>query len=322
MKNALIACLFCCCAAFGLQARNFKPAAPSAADVFSGEGTPVVAEGDIDGDGVKDLAVAVPGYVDGTNFAFYFGNAQGGYTLFRDYETDVYGDRIDLSITDKGVVRIAYEFSAGADIFLFRFENGDFRLIGGKEDRHRTPEDYDISYNYLTGKMIRTEGKGRSRTSTTLGMPAQPKILFGWIPLRYDMLGYLVEENEEGAMSPDDMLVMGIFRVMQSNEMLFWHFCDYENPYRDPVPGQGGWTASDEHMSPGSYNFFATLDITRQADGSYLLELSETSVDRSFESELNEDLSNMPENAYEEESSETTWVFRDGRFTELPSPQA
>lgn len=315
MKNTFFACLLCCCVATSLQAQNFKQTAASARAAFTGEGTPVVAEGDINKDGVKDLVVAVPGYVDGCNFAFYFGNGKGGYTLFRDYETDVDGDKIDISVNDKGVVRIEYGISAGADIFLFRYENGDFRLIGGKKDRHKTPEDYDISYNYLTGKMIRTTGKGQGRKSETLDMPRQPKILFGWIPLHYDMLDYLTEETEDGAISPDDMLVMGIFRVMQSNEMLFWHFCDYENTYHDPMPSQGGWVANDEHMSPGSYNYISVLNITKQKDGSYLLELDESYTDRSFESELNEDLSNMPENAYQEDRSETTWVFKDGKFT-------
>ena len=199
------------------------------------------------------------------------------------------------------MVRIQCDADEGSDIFLFRWEGGDFRLIGGKEDRHKSEADYDISYNYLTGKMIRTDGKGKSRKSQTLDMPKQPKILFGWIPLEYSALGYLVEtpEMEEDPLSPDDMLAWGIFRVMQANEMLFWHFCDWENPYHDLHPdgdeGEGFWYADDEHMSPGSYNAWSSLSIQKLADGSYDIDLTESFYDRSYEALFDEDMSNIDE---------------------------
>ncbi len=323
MRRTFLSLLLCCFAG-SLSAQSFNRSIATADKAFVGEGTPVIAEGDINKDGIKDLVVAVPEVFHGKNFAFYFGQKEGGYTLFRDYLTDVYGSEVKLSVTDKGVVRIEYDFDVGADIFLFRYENGDFRLIGGKEDRHLTTFDYDVSYNYLTDKMIRTEGEGRSRQSETLDMRKLPKIHFGWIPLRYDMLHYLVEDNEDWEMDDEDILVMGIFRVMQSNEMLFWHFCDYENPYRDPTPTDWGWYAYDDHMSPGSYNYFATLDITKQADGGYLLGMSESSTDRSFESEIDWDAEEieLPDDAYEEVTSESAWIFKDGQFVEVELPGA
>ena len=145
------------------------------------------------------------------------------------------------------------------------------------------------------------------------------------------MLGYLLETPAEDdyIMTPDDMLAMGIFRVMQANEMLFWHFCDWENPYRDPHPdGDSFWYAEDEHMSPGSYNAWSSLEIEKLADGSYVIDLTETFYDRSYEILFNEDLSNidevMEENESEEETTRSRWIFKDGQFIpqDIPEPVA
>ena len=212
MRNTFLF-LFLCCFAGSLSAQSFNRSIATADKAFVGEGTPVIAEGDINKDGIKDLVVAVPEVYQGKNFAFYFGQKQGGYALFRDYLTDVVGHEIKISVTDKGVVRIEYDIDLGADIFLFRYENGDFRLIGGKEDRHLTSFDYDVSYNYLTNKMIRTEGEGSSRKSETLDMRKLPKIHFGWIPLRYEMLNYLVEDDEDWERDDEDILALGRTRT-------------------------------------------------------------------------------------------------------------
>ena len=316
MKRILIPVLCVLMASGSLLAQNFKPSGASAAALWTREGeTPVTVGGDINKDGISDLVMVVPDCLAGENFAFYFGDDKGNYTLFRDYEVSLSG-RPGITITDKGVVRIQIDRDEGADIFLFRFENGDFRLIGGKEDRHKSMH-YDVSYNYLTGKMIRTDGEGKGRKSTTLDMPGMPKIRFGWIPLQYDMLKYLLSEGEDSG-DMEYLTVMGIFRVMQAGGMLFWHFCDYENPYRDPTSAENGWHAYDDHMSPGSYNYFATLDISKQEDGSYLLEMGEWSEDRSYETLFNEDMSNVDEvlenTEIEETESETAWIFKDGKF--------
>ena len=291
--------------------------------------TVVSVEADFNKDGVKDLVIALGGYYPGSNVAFYFGDRQGNYNLFRDYDVSFYGDKIGLSVTDAGVVRFQLDGDAGADIFLFRWQDGDFRLIGGKKDRH-VSERYDESYNYLTGKMIRTEGEGRSRKAVTTDMPEQPVINFGWIPLEYDMLGYLVEEPEDVnyEFMPDDMLVWGIFRVMQANEMLFWHFCDWENPYRNPWRAEEDrWNASDDYMSPGSYNSYSELGISKIEDGAYLIELYESYTDRSFEADIDwesDEEIELPDDAYEAETSDYRWIFRDGQFIEqeIPEPVA
>lgn len=291
------------------------------------------AQADVNKDGVYDIVIALNSYYSGSNVAFYFGDNKGNYNLFREYETDMFGSNIDVSITNKGVVRFQLDDAGdgGSDIFLFRWQDGDFRLIGGKKDRHKS-EHYDESYNYLTGDMIRTDGEGKNKKSVTTHMPEQPAINFGWIPLRYDMLGYLLETPAEDdyVMTPDDMLVMGIFRVMQANEMLFWHFCDWENPYRDPHPdSEGGvWYADDEHMSPGSYNAWSSLSIVKLPDGSYDIDLTESFYDRSYESMFDEDLSNvdeiMEEYGSEEEVSRSRWIFNDGQFfpQEIPEDPA
>ena len=321
MKKTILTLALCCLAAGSLYAQVFNPTATSAGAVCSEDRTVVSAEGDINKDGVKDLVAVAKGNYSWVGFAFYFGEKQGGYTLFRDYDAELVADDIKLSITDKGVVRIELVYESAADIFLFRYEGGDFRLIGGKKDRHKSSEDYDISYNYLTDKMIFTDGSGKGRKSTTLDMPKLPKIHFGWIPLRYDMLDYLTEEpgedSEEDPLDPDDILVMGIFRVMQAHEMIFWHFCEYDNPYHDPRPSDTGWYAEDEHMSPGSYNYYGAMTITKRPDGSYEIDLTESTTDRTFESSIDWEAEEveLPEGAYEEELTRTVWVFKDGKFT-------
>ena len=325
MKTFILPALCALTLATGtLQAQNFNRTAASAGEIFPLENTLVMAEGDMNKDGVKDLVVMAEGYLEGTNFAFYFGNKQGGYTLFRDYEIGLRDD-VELSVTAQGVARIQANRTDGADIFLFRYEGGDFRLIGGKEDRHKSSDDYDISYNYLTEKMIRTDGHGSGRKSETLDLPKLPKIHFGWIPLDYDMLAYLVQGGSEGEdLDPDSVLVMGIFRVMQANGMLFWHFCDWENPYRDPVGSEEGWYAYDDHMAPGSYNYWATLEISKLPSGSFQLDMDESMYDRSYEALFNEDMSNideiMEEYETEEETGSCRWIFKDGRFTEVERP--
>ena len=330
MKNILISvlCALLLLPQTGVLAQDFKATGASALDLYDpGEEQSVVsAEGDMNKDGVKDLVLFVTGFASGDNFAFYFGDGHGGYKLFRSYPVGL-RENVKLSVTDAGVARIQHDLEEkGADIFLFRFENGDFRLIGGKEDRHVSAH-YDISYNYLTGKMIRTDGEGKSRKSATLEMPAMPKIHFGWIPLNYDMLAYLLEESEDGPMAPEYLEVLGIFRVMQDLEMLFWTFCDWDNTYHDPMEDDetDGWIAFDSYEAPGSYNAYSQLSLIKAKDGSYNIRLSESFYDRSYEQYFNDDLSNidevMEEHEKDEEVSETSWVFKDGKFSELATAE-
>lgn len=325
MKRIILAFALCGIATAAWSQSNFPEYGNSAAELFTEKDmTPVTAEADINKDGIKDLVIAAPEIYDGLSIAFYFGQKEGGYGLFRAYSLSL-PEKTGITVTNQGVVRFQCDIDGGSDIFLFRYEKGDFRLIGGKKDRHAS-EHYDESYNYLTGKMIRTDGEGGSRKSVTTDMPKMPVINFGWIPLKYDMLGYLLDDTESGPSDTEDMLVMGIFRRMQDEEMLFWHFCDYENPYRNPSCAEDGtWYADDEHMSPGSYNAWSSLEIAKLEDGAYRLDLSETTQDRSYEALFNEDLSNvdeiMEEYGAEEESSRSCWIFRDGIFYVQDSAQ-
>ena len=320
MKRSILSLLALCAALSAWGQPNFLKSGKTLADVCTVKDKELVtAEADINKDGVSDLVIAIPAEYDNFNFAFYFGEAGGGYEEFRSYALHLPGN-LGVTVTDKGVVRIQCDREDGSDVFLFRYEKGDFRLIGGKKDRHKS-DHYDVSYNYLTGKLIRTDGEGKSRKSSNGDLPALPVINFGWLPLNYDMLDYLAEEPEDGPMSADDILVMGIFRRMQDEDMLFWHFCDWENPYHDPHPDSedGGWYAEDEHMSPGSYNAFSSLTFRKIRDGEFYIHLSESFYDRSYESLFNEDLSNvddiMEEYETEEETSEEEWTFFNGWFT-------
>ncbi|MBR0073643.1 MAG: hypothetical protein IJP95_07375 [Bacteroidales bacterium] len=311
----------------GLYSQNFKQSGKTASELYTKKATSTLsAQGDFDKDGIKDLVIFVEqDYTetgDGNTFAFYLGNAQGGYSLFRAYNVSLSGNS-KITVTDKGVVRIESPTDGnGSDVFLFRYQDGDFRLIGGKKDRHHS-EHYDESYNFLTGKMIRTSGEGKGKNSATSQMQPMPKLNFGWFPLCFDMLDYLFK-NEEENQDMEYQTVMGIFRVMQANQMLFWHFCDYQNPYRNPHGSNGQWLADDELLKPACYNSFSSLSIKKQNNGTYLIELSETFEDRSYEQQFNEDLSNIddveiPDNT--EQTSFTKWTFKNGQFIQLTATE-
>ena len=330
MRKILLTAAFCSFALAAWSQPVFQQRGKSVEELHEARPGEIVvtAQGDINKDGFKDLVIAFTGTYHDSDFAFYFGDKEGNFNLFRDYTVDMYGYETGITINDKGVVRIQRDRDGDADIFLFRWQDGDFRLIGGKKDRHASGH-YDESYNYLTGKMIRTDGEGKGRKSVTSDMPKQPVINFGWIPLCYDALDYLIEtpEGYDSDLSPDDMLVWGIFRVMQANEMLFWHFCDWENPYRNPSPGEDNrWGADDEHMSPGSYNYWATLGFEKLVDGTYLIDLTEGFYDRSYEQYFNEDLSNIDEvmEQYEKEERVDSylWIFKKGQFIPQEVPES
>ena len=262
---------FLICGITAVDAQIFKPSGKTIADLCSNT-ILNTAEGDLNKDGVKDVIINT----EYKGCAFYFGKADGSYTLFRDYDLSMPGDA-KITINDKGVLRIQKDFDGNSDVFLFRFQNGGIVLIGGKKDRHKS-EHYDYSYNFSTGKMIKTTGEGAAKTSVTETMPKQPTLKFGWIPLKWDMLDYLFETFENGqGLATDDMLAMGIFRRMQDAEMMHWALCDYEGYYgktlHDADDGDG-WTAYGSHESPGSYNCYTDLSIKKLKNGTYKIEIS------------------------------------------------
>ena len=161
----------------------FKASGASVEDVVPADCDSIVVEGDLNKDGFKDVVIiATPrnpenmqtrddGYVYNFNkpvMAVYFGNESGTYSLFKQYFNTIPGQEdeyqsvdIDLRINDKGVMRISpsYFNSAGssdsdASVYVFRFQNGDFYLIGKdtKSFSRYSGESTEVSENYLTHK--------------------------------------------------------------------------------------------------------------------------------------------------------------------------
>ena len=174
---AAIALLAMC--GISAKAQSFKPSGKTAEELSTEEITNK-AEGDFNKDGVKDWFIS-----NNSGSAFYFGKTGGGYNLFHDYDLRL-NDKAKVTVNANGVLRIQNDIESGSDIFLFRYQNGGFELIGGKKDRHKS-EHYDESYNFSTRKVIKTNGEGASKTTENGVMPLQPDIKFGWIPLKWDM---------------------------------------------------------------------------------------------------------------------------------------
>lgn len=285
----------------------------------------VVVEGDLNKDGVADRVV-VDLHNGGENFSFYFGDGKGGYSLFRTYESGLLdNDDVDITITDKGVLRIQKGLKGDCDVFLFRFQDGDFRLIGSKIDRHNS-EQYDISHNYLNGKMVRTDGEGKAKKSVTTVMPQMPELKFGWFPLDFDALDYLFEENDYEN-QVEYKTIMGLFHLMQENGIFgfeYTAFDEYKIPYDDPKENaDGSWSIYDEAIRPYVYTSITQLDIVKQEDGSYRIQMTNTFEDRSYEKYLDEgmELEEAMERAEKEKGAplgyfvENEWLFKDGNFT-------
>lgn len=124
----------------------------------------VKAEGDLNKDGLSDLVV----FADPV-LAIYFATPSGNYELWKRYDDILPNDKenddlmidIELSITDRGALKIevGYFASAGTSYvtnnnYTYRFQNGDFYKIG--EEQHSmsrmTGDDKTVSTNYLTHK--------------------------------------------------------------------------------------------------------------------------------------------------------------------------
>ncbi|MBQ2097084.1 MAG: hypothetical protein II480_02820 [Bacteroidales bacterium] len=307
---AAIALLASC--SISAKAQTFKPSGKTAEELSTEEITNK-AEGDFNKDGVKDLFIS-----NNSGSAFYFGKAGGGYNLFHDYDLRL-NDKAKVTVNANGVLRIQNDIESGSDIFLFRYQNGGFELIGGKKDRHKS-EHYDESYNFSTRKVIKTNGEGASKTTENGVMPLQPDIKFGWIPLKWDMLDFLFEVFEDGSLPVEQMTIGGIYRRMQDDEMLHWVLCDIESYYGRAIPGKdedGDYHTFGIYEAPGSYNMDTDVTIHKLSGDKYKIVLNETSQDRSYESQINEDGSNLDDlDIPDEEKSTTIFIFDDGKFIE------
>ncbi|MBR2201832.1 MAG: hypothetical protein IJ894_14050 [Bacteroidales bacterium] len=161
----------------------FKASGESVEAVVPADCDSIVVEGDLNKDGFKDVVIiATPrnpenmktrddGYVYNFNkpvMAVYFGSESGMYTLFKQYLNTIPGAEdeyqsvdIELSINEKGVMRISPSYfnsmgssDSDASVYVFRFQNGDFYLIGKdtKSFSRYSGESTEVSENYLTHK--------------------------------------------------------------------------------------------------------------------------------------------------------------------------
>ena len=294
-------------------AQNYKQSGTSAKECAPDNVEFVSAEGDYNKDGIKDLVIALKNSLKFYSFGFYVGNTNGKYSLSKTYDLTL-SDNIQLSINDKGVIRIQNNISDGFDVFLFRYQDGELILIGGKEDRHKRSH-YDISYNYLTGKMIRTDGEGAAKKSETIDMPELPKLKFGWFPLEYEKLTYLTD-TEYGTLDKETITAYGIYKLMQHHNHIWYHH-DWAN-VRLEKDKPGTWSAEDIHEKPYCYNHDSYVTIKKLNDGTYSITEDEYHQDRGYEAETNEDLSNLEEVMenweYENYERKSLWIFNDGQI--------
>ena len=180
---SLVSLMLSLCTCLGAQAVELKPQGVSVEDIVPAGWSHQEAQGDLNKDGIPDLVVvATPDDVENTttrsdgyvyNFnqpilAIYFGTAQGQFHQWKAYDNVIPGDDsenchndVSLEITDRGVIRISIQLfcSAGSygvstDTYSFRYQNGDFYLIGmDKEEMQRnTGKITLVSENYLTWK--------------------------------------------------------------------------------------------------------------------------------------------------------------------------
>ena len=152
-------------------------------NLYLGKADTVVAEGDINKDGNKDVVIAEQ---NGGELAVYFGSADG-YKLYNIYPTNgekcEYEHRksqefyVNVSITAKGVLRIAtsemifgqtcedpdtYDCAYSDNIslvYMLRYQDNDLYLIGGNKSIYREGDGSLAvsgggSYNTLTNKKI------------------------------------------------------------------------------------------------------------------------------------------------------------------------
>ena len=173
----------------------------SVEEIMAQDSSFIKAEGDLNKDGLSDLVVYAQPVL-----AIYFATPSGGYELWKQYNDvlpiDEEGDylyiEIDLSVTDRGTLKIDVGSFASAGTsynsqnnYTFRFQNGDFYKIG--EEQHSmsrmTGNAETVSYNYLTHKCQRVKENVFDDTimpkETWTSIPRKPLKKLGEEPLNY-----------------------------------------------------------------------------------------------------------------------------------------
>ena len=181
MKTILINMMLCLCV-LGMNAQALKQQGTSVEQIVPEGWEHKEAQGDLNKDGIKDLVVLTKpnfkenmmtrddGYEYNFNpyiLAIYFGQAEGGFQLWKQYEnlfepdSEWISNDVDVEITERGTLNIdTNPFSSGGSYdkslstYTFRFQDGDFYLIGKEctEMSRSTGEMTTVSENYLTWK--------------------------------------------------------------------------------------------------------------------------------------------------------------------------
>lgn len=124
-------------------------------------------EADFNKDGIKDLALLTFPKDKHPIVAIYMGQEGGKYLLFAQNKNLVSVDGGSISVNAKGVITVRVEDGDKANdlsynLYLFRYQNGDFYRIGMEVNEYDRPSQQSTkaSYNYNTKKvLIHQKGK-------------------------------------------------------------------------------------------------------------------------------------------------------------------
>ncbi len=152
----------------GVQGQSFKQQGASVENVVPEGWNHYETTGDMNKDGIADVAVMASANNNQPLFAIYWGTTDGRLTLWKEYGELLPADEntdcmhnFTFEITNRGVLNITIQLecsqgSYGTNInrYSYRFQNGDFFLIGKEEEciQRNTGDVEVVSENYLTWK--------------------------------------------------------------------------------------------------------------------------------------------------------------------------